>query len=178
MKRRSFLKSLAATALMPAIPFPALPSGAALASAPVVPVGTYKWAETIVRAHNNCNLAMLQRHLRIDAATASALQSQLVKNGIIGAQANAYGMHKAVKPLLDSAFLKPANPLPDVKEVLEKVIDNMGEDEADEVPEAETLEPSVEPELEQEEGNASDCEPLLGQLEATPESEEVQPFGK
>lgn len=128
MKRRTFLQSLGATALVPALPFASVTpsvSGSAVAAAPVVPASVYKWAEVIVRAHNSCNLAMLQRHLQIDASVASVLKSQLLQKGVISAEVNAYGIHRAVNPILQGSFPKPAN-LPQsvsstVKEVTERL---------------------------------------------------------
>ena len=73
------------------------------------------WAETIVRAHKKCNLGMLQRLLQIDNATASALKSELLKNGVISTHANAYGMHSAVKPLYEGAFLRPTSEIDTLK---------------------------------------------------------------
>ncbi len=121
MNRRQFLSSLAAFALAPAVRLPAF---AGAASAPVasaaVPAATYKWAETIVRAHNKCNLGMLQRLLALDPATAAALKSELLKNGVISTAKNAYGMHTAVKPLYTEVF-------PQVKSATEKLADSVGE---------------------------------------------------
>lgn len=105
MNRRRFLQNLAALAAVPALP--AVPALAISPAAKVNPA-TYRWAETIVRAHKSCNVAMLQRHLRIDLAAAEALKDQLLRNGVIAAQANSYGIHKAVKPLFDGAFPKPS----------------------------------------------------------------------
>lgn len=73
------------------------------------------WAETIVRAHNKCNLGMLQRLLQIDNATASVLKTQLLENGVISAQVNAYGMHSAVKPLYEGAFIRPTSEIEKLK---------------------------------------------------------------
>ena len=128
MNRRGFLKSLAASALAPALPIPKLALGATpVSAAPVVPTATYNWAAMIVRAHNNCTLPMLQRHLQIDVAMAEALKSQLIKNGILNAQMNAYGMHTATKPLFDGAFLKPPTPVNSVLDSVKKLADKTDE---------------------------------------------------
>ena len=128
MKRRSFLKSIGAAALSPMIPLPSLASMGSIAPsiAPAVVPATYKWAEMIARAHRTCNIAMLQRHLRLDAATASMVQKQLVANGVIGAQANIYGTHQAIKPLFEGAFPKPANVGEAVKSTVEKAREFVG----------------------------------------------------
>lgn len=113
MKRRSFLKSIGALGLTPMMPIPALTASPAAAT--VVAKDTYMWAETIVRAHNKCNLGMLQRLLQIDNATASAIKSKLLENGVISAHANAYGMHTAVKPLYEGAFMRPTSEIGKLK---------------------------------------------------------------
>ena len=119
MKRRDFIKSLGAAAgamgLAPMVPM------SALASAPSVPASTYAWAETIVRAHNSCTIPMLQRHLKLDIATANAVKSQLLKNGIISGKANAYGVHQAIKPLFEGAFIQPSNTINTVEKAHKSV---------------------------------------------------------
>lgn len=50
---------------------------------------------------------MLQRHLGLEAATAQALQRQLIANGVVSSNVSAYGVRAAIKPLSDAAFLKP-----------------------------------------------------------------------
>jgi len=116
MKRRSLLKSLGAVGLLPLVPT------STLGALTTVPAGTYKWAETIVRAHNSCNLAMLQRHLKLDLAMAKSVQAQLIRNGIISANANAYGIHAASNPLFRGAFLQSGKTLRETKELAHKVI--------------------------------------------------------
>lgn len=99
---------------LPVAPASLLTPAAATAAAPAFSAHTYKWAEMIVRAHNKCNLGLLQRSLRIDAAAATALKESLIKNGIVSAQANAYGIHSATKPLYEGAFMN-------VSETIDKV---------------------------------------------------------
>ena len=119
MKRRSFLKSLAALGASPLIP--SLPGLASVTPAAAsLPAGTLQWAETIARAHKSCSLAMLQRHLRLDAGTASLVKNQLIEKGIISANANAYGLHSAAKPLWDGAHIMPTNPTGSAGQWLEK----------------------------------------------------------
>ncbi|MEM7215058.1 MAG: twin-arginine translocation signal domain-containing protein [Pseudomonadota bacterium] len=148
MDRRSFLKSIGAAGLLPALPFPSL-AVASTAVTPVVSTHTYQWAEMIVRAHNKCNLGMLQRLLQIDNATASVLKRQLLENGIISANANAYGMHTAVKPLYEGAFMN-------VSETSNKVIEKVSE--IFEEGEIEVLPDDREVSLEEEEPTESDCD--------------------
>lgn len=107
MKRRNFLLSAGAAGLLPNLPFSNLAAAApapTIAAPTVFTDHTYKWAEIIVRAHNRCNLGLLQRSLQVDEAVAKALKSSLIENGIVHAQANAYGIHKATKPLYEGAF--------------------------------------------------------------------------
>lgn len=99
---------------LPVAPASLLTPAAATSAAPAFSAHTYKWAEMIVRAHNKCNLGLLQRSLRIDAAAATALKESLIKNGIVSAQANAYGIHSATKPLYEGAFMN-------VSETIDKV---------------------------------------------------------
>ncbi|MEM9331620.1 MAG: hypothetical protein AAGA53_09860 [Pseudomonadota bacterium] len=127
MDRRSFIKSIGAASLLPVLPFPSATIPAATA-APVVSTHTYKWAEMIVRAHNKCNLSMLQRLLQIDTTAATALKNQLLANGVISTHANAYGMHTAIKPLYEGAFMSvadtPAKTIETASELVEKLIDS------------------------------------------------------
>lgn len=98
-----------AAALSGFVPLSVLNSATAAASpGAILPAGhIIKWAETIVRAHNSCTTAMLQRHLHLDAGVAQLLKNKLIADGVVVGQANAYGIHKAVKPLYDKAFMKP-----------------------------------------------------------------------
>lgn len=131
MDRRKFLKSVGATALLPAIPAPAVamtPVASATVAAPFS-AHTYQWAEMIVRAHNKCNLGLLQRSLRIDAGAASALKESLIKNGIISAQANAYGIHTATKPLYEGAFMSVSDTVEKAKNVAEQVSEYLETDD-------------------------------------------------
>ncbi|MEO1399389.1 MAG: hypothetical protein AAFU56_11075, partial [Pseudomonadota bacterium] len=45
---------------------------------------------------------------------------KLIADGVVAGQANAYGIHKAVKPLYDDAFMKPLVRAADPAEILEK----------------------------------------------------------
>ncbi len=156
MKRRNLLKSLGALGLMPMVP--TLPASALAGSTPVakatVSAHHYKWAEMIVRAHKKCSPGMLERLLKIDTATASALKSQLLEKGVISAQANSFGIHSAVKPLYEGAFVRPSSQisksLKKVNAELDKLID-----EEETVPENESNISDLDEET------ASDGEPEL-----------------
>jgi hypothetical protein len=130
MKRRNLLKSIAAIGAIPMIPMSSLVSAAPATGAATVTASahTYKWAEMIVRAHKKCSPGMLERLLKVDAATASALKSQLLEKGVISAQANSFGIHSAVKPLYEGAFMRPSSEiskgLKKVNETLDKMIEN------------------------------------------------------
>ena len=142
---------------MPPIPASALGSTAPVASA-AVSSHTYKWAEMIVRAHKKCSPGMLERLLQVDATTASALKSQLLEKGVISAQANSFGIHSAVKPLYEGAFMKPSsqlsNGLKKANEALDKMMveetsDNDNNEEA--LPENESEISNLEETLESDE---------------------------
>lgn len=133
MKRRSLLKSLGALGVMPLVP--SLPTSALASAAPTVANAsvsshTYKWAEMIVRAHNKCSPGMLERLLKVDGATASALKSQLLEKGVISANANSFGIHSAVKPLYEGAFVRPSSQISKgLKKVNEKIDEMMHEED-------------------------------------------------
>lgn len=158
MNRRSFLKSIGAAGLLPALPIPSFAAAATTATAPVVSAHTYQWAEMIVRAHNKCNLGMLQRLLQLDSTTAAVVKNKLLENGIISAQANAYGMHTAVKPLYESAFMNVSDT---AKSTVERVA-NLADEESEE---------SAEPEKNESEINTLE-EVDESEFESDPSSEE------
>ena len=135
MKRRDLLKSIAAMGAMPMLPMSSLvPATAATTTTVSASAHTYKWAEMIVRAHRKCSLGMLERLLKVDTATASALKTQLLEKGVISAQANSFGIHSAVNPLYEGAFVRPSSQitkgLKKANEVLDNLIDT--EDELEE----------------------------------------------
>ncbi|MEM7068036.1 MAG: hypothetical protein AAF478_04055 [Pseudomonadota bacterium] len=123
MDRRSFIKSIGAAALLPVLPGPSI--ALAAAPAPAVSAHTYQWAEMIVRAHNKCNLGLLQRSLKINEAAASVLKSQLIENGVVTAQANAYGIHTATKPLYEGAFMNVSETVKEAAETVSKVTEKL-----------------------------------------------------
>jgi len=123
MDRRSFLKSIGAAGLLPVLPIPSF-TAAAPAAVPAVSAHTYQWAEMIVRAHNKCNLGLLQRSLHISEAAASHLKSQLIKNGVVSAQANAYGIHTATKPLYEGAFMNVSDAATRTAEAVKEFADS------------------------------------------------------
>lgn len=136
MKRRNLLKSIGALTIMPlipALPATAITGGVQSATTATISGQTYKWAEMIVRAHKKCSPGMLERLLKVDAATASALKTQLLEKGVISAQANSFGIHQAVKPLYEGAFVRPSsqisNGLKKANEELDKLMDEEPETE-------------------------------------------------
>ena len=122
MDRRKFIKSLGVTALLPAIPTPAfsLATVNPATAAPLFSDHTYEWAKMIVRAHDKCNIGLLQRSLHIDPSAAEALKSALIRNGVVQSQANAYGIHKATEPLYREAFMNVSEP---AKKVVDKAME-------------------------------------------------------
>jgi len=156
MDRRNFLKSIGATALLPAISTPAtmLAQGVpAAAATPAFTAHTYEWAKMIVRAHNKCNLGLLQRSLQVDPIAAAALKDSLIKNGIVTAQANAYGIHTATKPLYEGAFMNVSETVEQASEIAEKVSE------------------FIEPEGSDEGGNPEKCDHEINEFEDDPESD-------
>lgn len=96
MNRRSFTASLAAL-----FAAPALPAVASLAPATAVTQTTatqYATAKLLVRAHNSCSPAMLQRLMRVESAIARELNALLFDRGVISA-AGAQGSSIALNPL-------------------------------------------------------------------------------
>ena len=106
MNRRGVMSSLAALGLVPLVPGKALAALSPVGGSAATTRFNYQWAETLVRAHGTGNLAMLQRHLKVDQQVAAALHQQLVRNGVLAAQADAYGAHRAVRPLYDAGFFR------------------------------------------------------------------------
>ena len=129
MNRRSFIRSLGAASLLPMIPVPTFVASASAAVTPAISAHTYKWAELIVRAHNKFSPGMLQRSLRIDSATAHVLKEQLIQNGILSAQANAYGIHAATKPLYEGAFVSVSETADTISQVATKASEIVQESE-------------------------------------------------
>lgn len=148
MKRRSLLKSLGALGVMPLVP--SIPASAIASTAPVASAAasgqTYKWAEMIVRAHNKCSPGMLERLLKVDGATAAALKSQLLEKGVISAQANSFGIHSAVKPLYEGAFVRPSSQISKGVQKVNETLDEMMEDE-EKLPENESNISDLEEEI-------------------------------
>jgi len=142
MNRRRFLQTIGALAATPAIS-PLMPAFAGAGTA-TVPTATYKWAEVIVRAHKTCTPAMLQRTLSISPAVAETVQSKLIANGVLGSQANAWGAYKATNPLFDGMFPKPDVVVNKAKDVAEKLVEQVLEDEADPSAEPEPIEVSAD----------------------------------
>lgn len=140
MKRRSLLKSLGALGVMPLVP--SLPASALASTTPAASAAisgqTYKWAEMIVRAHKKISPGMLERLLKVDTATAAALKSQLLEKGVISANANSFGIHSAVKPLYEGAFMRPSSEISNGLKKVNETLDKMIEDE-DELPENESI---------------------------------------
>jgi len=171
MDRRNFLKSIGATALLPAIPIPAgalASTAAAAAPAPAITAHTYQWAEMIVRAHNKCNLGLLQRSLRIDASAATALKESLIKNGVVTAQANAYGIHTATKPLYEGAFMSVSDSVEKASKIAEKVSDFMDPEDTEAQQHAEENHPEINI-LDAEPDSVSDAENLAEETDASKE---------
>jgi len=161
MKRRSLLKSLGALGVMPLVP--SIPASTLASATPVstaaVSGQTYKWAEMIVRAHKKISPGMLERLLKVDSATASVLKSQLLEKGVISAQANSFGIHSAVKPLYEGAFMRPSSEISKGLKKANEMLDDMMDDEQT-LPENESNYNALEEEIESDTELHSDETPL------------------
>lgn len=101
MNRRSFTFGLGALAAAPAVPIPSL----AKAMPAITPAALeyFDWAKMIVRAHNKCSPAMLQRLLKLEPTMALEVQSALLKEGVI-TMPGLNGMSEAVDPMYRDVF--------------------------------------------------------------------------
>lgn len=127
MQRRTLLKSLGALAAAPMLPsLPLASPHAAAMTTSAVDASTYKWAEMIVRAHNKCTPAMLQRLIGLSPANAAALQAEFLAKGVIGAPSQ-FGIHQATKPLWQGAFPKPHVQTKKAVEMVEQLLDHVSE---------------------------------------------------
>lgn len=85
MNRRQFATRLAALFAAPALPASAM---ATVATAPVaapiaVSTGATSWASYLMAMHDTCTPVMLKSVLNINADSANAIHSQMVKQGVI-----------------------------------------------------------------------------------------------
>ncbi|MGI9355184.1 MAG: hypothetical protein ACR2PF_08515 [Rhizobiaceae bacterium] len=141
MNRRHFLQTIGALAATPVM-LPLVPAFAG-ASTITVPTATYRWAEVIVRAHKTCSPAMLQRTLSVSPVVAEAVQSKLIANGVLGSQANVWGIYRATNPLFDGVFPKTDAVVSKAKDAIEKVVEPMFEDERESLASAGTFDVSA-----------------------------------
>ena len=127
MDRRKLLKSIGALGLAPLLPNAAFALPATnTASATIATEAfsrSYQLAEMLVRSHNKCSTAMLERLLCVDAGTASAVKSELLKRGVIGINANAYGIHTATKPFQEVGLLNSQPPTERISEAVKKQVE-------------------------------------------------------
>ncbi len=161
MDRRSFIKSIGAASLLPTLPASSLGIVEASAVHSVSP-HTYQWAEMIVRAHNKCNLGLLQRSLQISESAASVLKSRLIENGVVHAHANAYGIHTATKPLYEGAFMN-------VSDAASRVVNNAAEFLEENLAKENEADTSTDDSV--QEGNSEGVEPNNSDAATVPETE-------
>jgi|GEM_PF-411126 len=85
MNRRQFTTRLAALFAAPALPASAVTAAAtAPVAAPVViSTGATSWANYLMAMHDTCTPTMLKSVLNINADSANAIHSQMVKKGVI-----------------------------------------------------------------------------------------------
>ena len=94
MKRRDFLCSAGAAAVIPVLPLPAMAIPAATAPVNAMQVG---WAALYARANNAASPALIQKWLRVGPEQAHALMAELTKRNII--QLPIAGSATAVQPM-------------------------------------------------------------------------------
>lgn len=85
MNRRQFTTRLAALFAAPALPVSALAtaSAAPVAAPVVITTGATSWASYLMAMHDTCTPTMLKSVLNINADSANAIHSQMVKKGVI-----------------------------------------------------------------------------------------------
>lgn len=94
MKRREFLSSAGAAAVLPVLPLPAMAAPTAVASASATQVG---WAALFARTHNRATPALLQKWMGVGAPEAKAIMSELINRNII--HAPVAGASASVQPM-------------------------------------------------------------------------------
>ena len=140
MKRRDFLRSAGAAAVIPVLPLPAMAVPAAAAPVNSFQVG---WAALYARAHNKASPALIQKWLRVTPEQANALMGELVNQNII--KLPIAGSATAVQPMYPNGgvpgmFNKTKKAVETAKEVFDTLIED---DETDEQLEG-VSEPSIE----------------------------------
>lgn len=112
MKRRDFLRSAGAAAVIPVLPLPAMAVPAATA-----PVNTFQvgWAALYARAHNQASPALIQKWLRVSPEQANAVMGELVNQNII--KLPVAGSATAVQPMY------PGGGVPGMFRKSKKVVD-------------------------------------------------------
>ncbi|MDB4213247.1 hypothetical protein N9741_00045 [Octadecabacter sp.] len=97
MKRREFLSSAGAAAVIPVLPLPAMATPVATAPVRATQVG---WAALFARVNDRATPALLQKWMGVGPEQANALMSELVKRNII--HAPVAGTAASVQPMYQS----------------------------------------------------------------------------
>ncbi|HCP81742.1 MAG TPA: hypothetical protein DIT67_09175 [Octadecabacter sp.] len=129
MKRRDFLRSAGAAAVIPVLPLPAMAVPAAAAPVNAFQVG---WAALYARAHNQASPALIQKWLRVGPEQANALMGELANQNII--KLPVAGSATAVQPMYPAGrvpgmFNKTKKAVETAKEVFDTLVKD---DETDE----------------------------------------------
>lgn len=164
MKRRSFLKNLAATAVLPAVPFKSLAAAAPTAAAATMDQ-PYLWASFVSRVHNKASPAMLQRLLKLEEGVAQRVFQDLVKNNVVSTP-NAYGISHAINPYPQPG-LSSIKPKPISSEAGKMPKSELKIEQKEELSEDVDDSPSVNQEL-----SASQDEPFVNESPASDRTEE------
>lgn len=127
MKRRDFLRSAGATAIIPVLPLPAV--AVPVAAAPVQAI-QLNWAALFARTHAKASPALIQSWLGVGPAQAQAVMSGLVERGIIGAPVA--GTAAAVQPIYQSRAVPGTRvAVAKVKDIVEGFVRDALEDDAE-----------------------------------------------
>lgn len=124
MKRREFLSSAGAAAVIPVLPLPAMAVPAATAPVNTMQVG---WAALYARANNQATPALIQKWLRVGPDQANALMSELVKRNVIHTPLS--GSAVAVQPMYPNGgvpgmFRKSKRVIDQAKDLVDTLLDD------------------------------------------------------
>ena len=149
MKRREFLRSAGAAAVLPVLPLSAMTAPVVAAPANTMQVG---WAALYARANNQASPALIQKWLRVGPEQAQALMSELTKRQII--HTPVAGSAAAVQPMYPSSGIPGA--MKRTQHFVQKARDVYEDWIEDEVEETETtLEPEMDIEPKEEESHGT-----------------------
>lgn len=124
MKRRTFLSSAGAAAVLPVLP---LSVAAVPAAAAPVSASTANWAALFARVNSRATPALIQKWLGVGPDTAQAIMSDLIKRNVV--HAPVAGTAAAVQPMYASRAIPgvpatPSDALKRAKDTFEALVDD------------------------------------------------------